>query len=249
MTKLGKLIPVVLTLLLIGGCNTMQTRSSDGSALARIEQRGELVLGTSGDMEPMSFTHADGKVVGLDVDIGRFMAQAMGVKLTTRTLPFTELLPALQRGEVDVVISNLTITPKRNMSVAFVGPYMTSGKCILTKQESLARAQQAEDLNTPDTRIAVMKGSTSEDFVRTLLPQATVMLTDNREAAVDLVKSRHRRQGVADQASIDGDQPVLLRQLAKRRQVRKMRHGVFTIPSGLQLFVRFVGQGPNSVGA
>ena len=63
MTKLGKLIPVVLTLLLIGGCNTMQTRSSDGSALARIEQRGELVLGTSGDMEPMSFTHADGKVV------------------------------------------------------------------------------------------------------------------------------------------------------------------------------------------
>ena len=189
MTKLGKLIPVVLTLLLIGGCNTMQTRSSDGSALARIEQRGELVLGTSGDMEPMSFTHADGKVVGLDIDIGRFMAQAMGVKLTTRTLPFTELLPALQRGEVDVVISNLTITPKRNMSVAFVGPYMTSGKCILTKQESLARAQQAEDLNTPDTRIAVMKGSTSEDFVRTLLPQATVMLADSRTAAVDLVKS------------------------------------------------------------
>ena len=147
------------------------------------------MLGTSGDMEPMSFTHADGKVVGLDVDIGRFMAQAMGVKLTTRTLPFTELLPALQRGEVDVVISNLTITPKRNMSVAFVGPYMTSGKCILTKQESLARAQQAEDLNTPDTRIAVMKGSTSEDFVRTLLPQATVMLADSRTAAVDLVKS------------------------------------------------------------
>jgi len=189
MANLGKLIPALLALLLIGGCNTMQTRAGDGSTLARIEQRGELVMGTSADMEPMSYTRDDGKVVGLDIDLGRFMAQAMGVKLTTRTLPFGELLPALQRGEVDVVISNLTITPKRNMSVAFVGPYMTSGKCILTRQDSLARAQQAEDLNTPDTRIAVMKGSTSEDFVKTLLPQATVLLADSREAAIDMVKS------------------------------------------------------------
>jgi polar amino acid transport system substrate-binding protein len=189
MTNLRELFAVVLTLLLVSGCNTVQPRSDDQSVLARIEQRGELVLGTSGDMEPMSYTREDGTLVGLDIDIGRFMAQAMGVKLTTRTLPFTDLLPALQRGEVDVAISNLTITPKRNMSVAFVGPYMTSGKCILTRQESLARAQQAEDLNTPDTRIAVMKGSTSEDFVKTLLPQATVMLTDSRAAAVDLVKS------------------------------------------------------------
>lgn len=189
MTNLGKIIPVVLALLLVSGCNTMQTRSGDTSTLARIQQRGELVLGTSGDMEPMSYARADGKVVGLDVDIARFMAQAMGVTLTTKTLPFTELLPALQRGEVDVVISNLTITPKRNMSVAFVGPYMTSGKCILTEQEALARAQRAEDLNTPETRIAVRKGSTSEDFVKTLLPQATVLTADNRDAAVELVSS------------------------------------------------------------
>lgn len=189
MANLGKLIPAVLALWLVTGCNTMQNRGGDGSTLARVEQRGELILGTSADMEPMSYTREDGKVVGLDIDLARFMAQSMGVKLITRTLPFTELLPALQRGEVDVVISNLTITPKRNMSVAFVGPYMTSGKCVLTRQESLASARQAEDLNTPDTRIAVMKGSTSEDFVKTLLPQATVLLTDSREAAIDLVKS------------------------------------------------------------
>jgi polar amino acid transport system substrate-binding protein len=187
MKHLHRIVTVVLGLLLISGCNSVQTRSDDASTLARIQQRGELILGTSGDMEPMSYTRADGKVVGLDVDIGRFMAQAMGVTLNTKTLPFTELLPALQRGEVDVVISNLTITPKRNMSVAFVGPYMTSGKCILTKQEGLARAQRAEDLNTPETRIAVMKGSTSEDFVKTLLPQATVLAADSRDAAVELV--------------------------------------------------------------
>jgi len=188
MKNFRNFIYVVLTLLLVSGCNTMPIRSGgDTSALARIEQRGELVLGTSGDMEPMSYTRADGKMVGLDIDLARFMAQAMGVKLTIRTLPFNDLLPALQRGEVDVVISNLTITPKRNMSVAFAGPYLTSGKCIITKQESLARAQQA-DLNTPETSVAVIKGSTSEDFVKTLLPQATAMVTENREASVELVK-------------------------------------------------------------
>ena len=190
MKKLCNLISVVLAVLLLGGCNTMQTKSADtSSVLASIEKRGELVLGTSGDMEPMNYARADGKLVGLDIDMARFMAQAMGVKLSIRTLPFADLLPALQRGEVDVVISNLTITPKRNMNVAFVGPYMTSGKCIITRQEGLARAQQAEDLNTPDTRITVRKGSTSEDFVKTLLPQATVMVTESREASVELVKS------------------------------------------------------------
>lgn len=189
MKHIHRIFTVALGLLLISGCNTMQTRSENGSALARIQQRGELVLGTSGDMEPMTYQRSDGKVVGLDVDLARFMAKSMDVKLTTRTLPFTELLPALQRGDVDVVISNLTITPKRNMSVAFVGPYMTSGKCILTEEEALAKAQRAEDLNTPDTRIAVMKGSTSEDFVKTLLPEATVMAAENRDAAVQLVTS------------------------------------------------------------
>jgi len=188
-TRYLKLFSLITTLLLVTACNTTQTRNSDAPVLSRIAQRGELILGTSANMAPMTYTREDGKVVGLDIDVARLMAKSMDVKLTIKTLPFAELLPALDRGDVDVVISNMTITTKRNMKAAFVGPYMTSGKCIITKQENLARAEQAEDLNTPETRMVVMAGTTSEDFVKTLLPKATVTTTEDLETGVAMVRN------------------------------------------------------------
>ena len=188
MTRLLKLFPLLSTLILVTACNTMQTRSDDAPALSLIAQRGELVLGTAATMPPMNYKNSDGQVVGLDIDIARFMATSMDAKLTIKTMPFQDLLPALERGEVDIVISNMTMTTRRNLNVAFVGPYMKSGKCIITRKENLARAEQAEDLNTPDTRMAVMRGSTSEDFIKTLLPNATVTATEDIASAVQLVK-------------------------------------------------------------
>ena len=158
------------------------------AGLADIEKRGKLVLGTSGNMPSMSETR-DGKVVGFDIDLARLMASGMGVKLDIRTLPFDELLPALEKGDVDVVISNVTINPERNMRVAFVGPYMTSGKCIVAKEDALARAEEAKDLNTSSTRLATLAGSTSEAFARALLPKASLTTVDDYEKAVTMVNS------------------------------------------------------------
>jgi polar amino acid transport system substrate-binding protein len=190
MPKFGQILSLIFTLLLVGGCNTLQATDETGNSpvLSRIEQRGELILGTAANMAPMTYTRDDGKVVGLDIDLARLMAASMEVKLTIKTMQFADLLPALKRGEVDVVISNMTITPKRNMHTAFVGPYMTSGKCIITREESIARAEEAENLNTPETRMAVMKGSTSEDFLRVLLPDATVITTASDDEAIQLVR-------------------------------------------------------------
>ncbi len=191
MNRLIKLFAISGLLALFSACNATNP-AKPGSAspvISGIESRGELVLGTSANMPPMNYVRDDGKVVGVDIDIARFMADAMGAKLTIKTLPFTELLPALQRGEVDVVISNMTITQKRNMQVAFVGPYMTSGKCIITKQESLARAEQSENLNTPSTVIAVMEGTTSQDFVTTLFPEATIVPTKDQQDAIEIVSN------------------------------------------------------------
>ena len=176
----------LLLLFLVAGCNTIQTGGA-GSVISRIEERGALILGTSANMPPMAQTLDSGKVVGFDIDMAHLMAQSMDVKLDVKTLPFSELVPALERGDVDVGISNLTITEKRNKRGAFVGPYMTSGKCIITKIESLAKAEATDDLNTSGTRLAVLKGSTSEDFVRTLLPLATVITANDHDRAVRMV--------------------------------------------------------------
>jgi polar amino acid transport system substrate-binding protein len=185
----NKILSFVMTLLvLVAGMTNLQIASADAGELSRIEKSGELVLGTSGNMPSMSETR-DGKLVGFDIDLARLMASGMGVKLKIETMAFDELLPALEKGDVDVVISNVTINPERNMRVAFVGPYMTSGKCIITKKDALARAEEATDLNTSSTRLAALEGSTSAAFAKALLPKASLTLVDDYEKAVTMVNS------------------------------------------------------------
>ena len=181
-------LPLMLLMLLVFAAGNAVQAGTD-STLDRIQQRGKLILGTSGNMPTMTQVDASGKVSGFDIDIARYMASSMGVKLDTRVMPFEELLPALEAGKVDVVISNVTITPKRNLRVAFVGPYLVSGKCIVTKSEALAKAEPSTDLNTAATRLAALKGSTSADFARELFPEATLVAVDDYVEAADLVSA------------------------------------------------------------
>ena len=179
---------ILFLLLAVGGSNAAEAAA--GSVLDRIQDRGQLILGTSGNMPTMTQADPSGKVTGFDIDIARFMASSMGVELVTKVMPFGDLLPALEAGKVDVVISNVTITPKRNLRVAFVGPYLVSGKCIVSKNTALAKAEEeSTDLNTPATRLATLKGSTSADFARELFPQATVVTVDDYVEAADMLKA------------------------------------------------------------
>lgn len=187
MTRLPRFSARIVTLLVfILGIAVTQTATS-GAALSGIKDKGELVLGTSGNMPPMSQKLDDGKVVGFDVDLARLMASGMGVKLNIKTMSFNELLPALQNGDVDVVISNVTMNPQRNMNVAFVGPYITSGKCVITKEERLAKAAEAENLNVPETRLAALQGSTSAEFIKVLLPNASLTLIEDYDGGVRMI--------------------------------------------------------------
>ena len=187
MIRISRFSAQIITLcVFILGLVLAQTAVS-GPSLSRIQDKGELVLGTSGNMPPMSQKLDDGEVVGFDIDLARLMASGMGVKLNIKTMPFNELLPALQNGDVDVVISNITMNPQRNMSVAFVGPYMTSGKCVITKEERLAKATEAENLNVPETRLAALQGSTSAEFIKVLLPNVSLTLVEDFDGGVRMI--------------------------------------------------------------
>ena len=136
-----------------------------GPVLDRILKRGELVVGTSGDQPPLTVKTKDGKIIGLDADLSMIMAEAMGVKLRLETMPFPELLPALEAGRIDMVLSGMTITPKRNLKVAYVGPYYISGKGILTKAARLAALKDASEINEADVTLVAVRRTTSQVFV------------------------------------------------------------------------------------
>jgi polar amino acid transport system substrate-binding protein len=161
--------------------------ASAGPAMDRIMKKGELLVGTSAAQPPMIATTKKGEIIGLDADIVRAMAAAMGVKVKFVTMPFAKLLPALEAGRVDMILSGMTITPKRNQKVAFVGPYYVSGKGILATTEKYAALQQAEGLNTPEVTVTALKNSTSQKFAEKLMPKAKLVLTGSYDEAIDLL--------------------------------------------------------------
>jgi len=200
--KMRKWIIVFASLLLfLGGC--AQTNSNTANATAtpvidRIMQRGELVVGMAGNMPPMNMTSKEGELIGYEVDLAKNMASAMGVRAKMEVMPFAKLLPALQSGKIDLILSNMTITPGRNLKVAFVGPYFTSGKAFLTKIKTIAMAGEAADIDAKNTKLVALKGSTSQAFVEKAIPDATLVTANDYDEAVKMVLEDKVHAMVAD---------------------------------------------------
>ena len=166
--------------------------------LDRIVAKKELVVGTAGSMPPLNMTTKDGQIIGIEVDLAKMIAGAMDVKLTLKPMHFNDLLPALERGEVDVVLSSMTMTPGRNLKFAFVGPYFHSGKSILTKKKNVDDLDEIPKMNNPDKVLTALKGSTSQMFVERVLPKAKLVLADDYAQAVAMVRDDKAQAMVAD---------------------------------------------------
>jgi len=189
MKRIVQRLFVTLTILALLSCGhmTIITGGPESPVLDRVKKAGELRVGMTGNQPPFNMTTQEGDIIGFEVDLAERIAGAMGVSLKTVTMPFSELLPALENGRVDMVLSSLTITPERNLKVAFVGPYFISGKSVLTKIRTLAEADGAAELNSPDVRLVVLKGSTSQAFVDEVLPRTTRLLANSYDEAINLV--------------------------------------------------------------
>jgi polar amino acid transport system substrate-binding protein len=169
-----------------------------GPVLDRILAKKELVVGTAADMPPLNMTLKDGKIVGMEVDIATLMANSIEVKLTLKPMRFSDLLPSLEAGQIDLILSGMTMTPLRNTRVAFAGPYFGSGKSVLIKQENVASLQSTQMMNNADVTLATLKGSTSQTFVERVAPKATLVLTDDYDQAIAMVLEGKVRAMVAD---------------------------------------------------
>ena len=200
--KMKKWMFVFLVLLLfLGGCaqtNSNKTNASASPVIDRILQRGELVVGMTGNMPPLNMTTKEGELIGYEVDLAKAMAAAMGVRAKLAVIPFAELLPALQSGKIDLILSNMTITPGRNLKVAFVGPYFTSGKAFLSKVKTIAMADEPGDIDAKNTKLVALKGSTSQAFVEEAIPEATLVTAKSYDEAVKMVLEDKVHAMVAD---------------------------------------------------
>jgi polar amino acid transport system substrate-binding protein len=139
--------------------------------LSTILKNGELRVGTTGNQPPFSMKSKSGELIGYEIDLAKALAKNMGVKLKLVELPFSDLVGALRSGKVDAVMSGMTMTPERNLQVLFAGPYTLSGKAILTRSKLVDEIAAATENTVKKYKIVSLKGSTSVEFVKELMPK------------------------------------------------------------------------------
>jgi polar amino acid transport system substrate-binding protein len=171
-------------LLAFGGCDRPAASAARPLAIQRILKAGEMRVGTSADSPPMTVKDRDGKLMGLDIDLVQALGDTMKVKVSFVQMPISELIPALERGDIDMAAAGMTITPERNARVAFAGPYFISGNTLLTRNRALAESEDLATLDDPKLKLAAREGSTSEVFVKAHLPKAKLVALPDNDAGV-----------------------------------------------------------------
>ena len=138
-----------------------------------IMRKGIIKVGINVDSKPFGFINEQGEIDGYDADLARYIAQYV-VKDRNR-LEFIPVTPSnrlikASTGEVDIVISTVTITPARQEIVAFSIPYDAAGQSVLVKSDSSIRA--LSDL--AGQTVGVIFGTTAERNMKTLVPTANL---------------------------------------------------------------------------
>lgn len=114
---------------------------------------------------PFSFqTDKQSEIQGFDVDLIKAVAEKMNYKVEFYDYIFDDLIPALNKNEIDVIVSTMTINDKRKAEISFSEPYFSSGLAIAVSGNSKINSLSALEGKV----IFVGNGTTSEDIAKTI---------------------------------------------------------------------------------
>jgi len=130
-------------------------------ALGNVQaQNKELIVGSSATYRPFAYETPSKEIVGYDVDIIKAVAQKAGLQIKIVNTPWTGIFAALNNGDVDLVISGVTINDKRKQSYDFTVPYFEARQLIAVHQASTVKS--LKDL--AGKKVGVVTGSTGDDI-------------------------------------------------------------------------------------
>ena len=129
-----------------------------------VRASGVLRVGTDASYAPMSFFAPDGRtIVGIEPDLAARLGQVLGVRLQFQNTEFTELLTRVKDGRLDLAISAMTDTPRREDDVDFVN-YFTAGTSIVVQRGNPNGVSDLKDLC--GKTVAVEDGTVQVDLVK-----------------------------------------------------------------------------------
>ncbi len=179
----------------------LPTKGMAGRYMDRILAGGTLTVGTTGHFPPFTVKDKMGNYIGFDMQLARYMAKAMGVKLEVKRYDINHLIEAVKSGKVDMAMAGITMTLERNTKVVFVGPYAVTGQSILAEKQVVDKVNEDSNyMNSPTFRLVVVKGSTGAQVAKAVLPKAHLIEEKTMTKAMDMVLKHKADALMADQS-------------------------------------------------
>ena len=113
-------------------------------ALEAIRARGELVIATEGNWAPWTYHDGSNALVGLDVEIGRLIADGLGVKARFEETDWDSILAGVEAGRFDIACNGVTYTEERAQSYRFTAPYVYSPNVLVVRKDNTEIASFAD---------------------------------------------------------------------------------------------------------
>ena len=151
----------------------------------------KLIVGMELAYPPFEGKDDNGDPSGLSVDFCYALGEYLGVDVEIQNIQWDGLLPSLQTGSIDMIMSSMTITEERAQIVDFTDPYANAYLAILANADS--PVESVDDLNSSDMKVAVKIGSTGYFYAMEHLPNAEIIGLPDEAACVTEVS-----QGKAD---------------------------------------------------
>lgn len=140
---------------------------------------------------PWVFKDKKEDLVGFEIDVANKLAKDMGVNPKFVTYNWEKLIPALQSGEIDIIIAGMAITPQRALKVNFSQPYATAGINLATNLALTKDIDSLEKLNDKKIKIGAVAETVSESLAREIFGNALIVSYKNSQSVkVDLIAGK-----------------------------------------------------------
>ncbi|MER8499404.1 transporter substrate-binding domain-containing protein [Mesorhizobium sp. M1142] len=168
---------------------TQQALSKE-SVIETIKERGVMKVGLS-LFTPWAIRAKNGELIGFEIDVAKKLAADMGVDVEFYPTAWDGIIPALIAGNFDVIISGMSVTAQRNMTVNFTDNYSTTGVQLVANKKLTEGKKSLEDFNDPSVTFAGRRGATTSVAVTDNFPKAKLVLFDDERAAIqELIDGR-----------------------------------------------------------
>lgn len=182
---------VALGAAMLAGCSNGGGADAAGSASAGSADADGKTLTVAMELAYPPFETKDdaGNPAGISVDLMNDFGAAYGYDVVIENTAWDGLIPSLQTGKADCVISSMTITDERKQTVDFSEPYAMAQLAILAS--SASGIASIDDLNQQDKTVAVKTGSTGDVYATNNLTNAQILrLADESACVTEVVQGR-----------------------------------------------------------